>query len=228
MPTQFQYTRGRGSDLHLKVGSDYVEIPGFSDQSGAGGGAPTADVETSAGTYRIPGDAPPATLTVTVAAAALAHRSTKLLNDALRNGTPVTLRQRTPVGSEVSASQVGRTAAIATTGVVTFASPVEPEELKADGTGEWKVGMVLQIGNAVYVIDSIPADGDATVFPAPSQAVAAAAYSVRIPRFEREYLCNVSDALQTNYNIPSGTGVINGAFVLEPVTSPPDWTATAG
>ena len=226
MPTPFQFTRGRGADLHIKDGSDYVEILGFSDQSGAGGGAPTADVETSAGVYRVPGDAPPATLTVTIAAAALAHRSTSLLNAALRSGSPVTIRQRTPVGSEVVAAG-SQTAAIATTGVVTFASPAGLEAAKADGTGLVKIGMILVIGGEAYPIDDIPNDGEVTVFPKPANAVAAGAFSVRIPRFEREYQVSVSDALATNYNMPSGTGIVNGAVTLEPVGAAPDWTPTA-
>ena len=67
----------------------------------------------------------------------------------------------------------GNTAAIATTGVVTFAGTPNKGDFDS-----WAPGMSIKIGSALYDIESITSAGVVTVSPKPSAAVDAALYSV--------------------------------------------------
>ena len=137
-----------------------------------------------------------------------------------RAGTELNFRLRTreQVHFSSPAATTAQTVAIAASGAVTFAGTVRPDPNKL------APGMSIEItgqSGAIYIIDTISAQGAITVEQPESAVSATPGYSVRTPRLQILY-----DAVPSKPGISlANEGDLAFSVTLYPRTLTPDWTA---
>lgn len=137
----------------------------------------------------------------------------KVLSQAFNDGTNVRIRLKTEELEVFSTSAQGDTAAIATTGVVTFAG--NKPDFSSD---EYGTGHALKIGTKYYVIQSIVKGSGANSYTvtvdAPATAVTAANYSIVVPSLIRgPFACQVT--LSDRFDLSVGQSM-RGSATLTP------------
>ena len=143
-------------------------MPGVESVSLSGGEAPENDVVTFQGVAKVVGHPRVPSVQAQVSAYNPQHSAWREIATASRDRKALTWRFTTQEDAFYTASGAGNTAAIAATGVVTFAG-TKPDFK----SGQFGPGMSLKIGPDKYVIDAISDTGVVTVKPAPPAAVAA-------------------------------------------------------
>ena len=147
------------------------------------------------------------------------HKSWKDLRKAFEDGSIVGLRYTIPT-AVVPTSQTARVA-ITSTGVVTFTDTGTPPVLDFKQP-QYDVGLVIQVGSDFYVVDTINrATGAVMVTPPPGAAVAATAFSLRLPSIRRVPQCQVRkiDEMQIE-----GNAGITTQLILIPTSRLPEAT----
>ena len=158
----------------------WEEMGGITSASTSGGEAPTSEVSYMGGpTIQLTGR--PGGVSVSVAVSAFQPHSDlakrlKAAHTSVRPRTKIGFRLRA-LEEDLYTTTTG-TAAVATSGVVTFGGAENPTSLVA--SEEIGVGAVLKIGSGRYVIQSI-SDTNEVVVDAPDAEVTAASYSIVVP-----------------------------------------------
>ena len=203
-------------------GTTWKELPFAGDIEASGGEAPTSEVATfkrvgtTVGHDRVP------SLGVTIPSYIPHHRSWRDLATEGKAGNPVNVRITT---SErlLASSGAGNTAAIATTGVVTLDplvtdSPPHSIDWRSDLYG---VGLGIKTATTIYTVDTISADGELTVDPAPAAAAAAVVYSAVGPSLRLgPILARIVGLAQ--FSMPA-EGALNKSVTIQPLGQLPDW-----
>lgn len=161
--------------VEVQSGTDWLFIPGTASIAESGSEAPTREVATLVNKIQVVGNVAPPTIEFTISAYAPMHDTNRVLREALINNTILSFRYRF-AGQRLATPATGRTAAIATTGVVTFAGTGAAIDFSNEAYGP---GIALKIGNAYHIVDTISEDGqDLVVKPSPTSQVAAASFEV--------------------------------------------------
>ena len=160
-------------------GTTFIQLPFEGDISASGGEAPENDVVTFGRIGKVVGHPRVPSLSVTIPSYVPNLAAWADIRDATVERTLLLWRLTTAESELYKASGSGNTAAIADTGIITFAG-TKPDFT----TNEFAEGMVVEIGTAKakYTIDQISSAGVVTVKPAPDSAIAAtASYRVLNP-----------------------------------------------
>ena len=215
---------GTNSDIEVSFGGDdnasYELLPGAASVDDPGGSAPSTQSQNFKQEFQSTGGIPPADVTVELDPFVGIHPTIQKLYDAAANKTSTWLRWTTAKESLLDAEAAKRTAAIATTGVVTFAGTDGEDAQKARWTTEtFSVGLALLIAGKLYPVSDIAADGAITVvdgetYAAPTQAVAATAYAIVRPGTRKKALCRIG---QLSVSTPND-GHVTGSVVFRPKT----------
>ena len=192
-------TEGLNLEISTDSGTTWRRVPGVMDFTESGGEAPTRDivpmsggVSKRRGRARIP--------EITFQAFAIPLHSTWVDLRALKVSGGTALFRWSTKEDTLFAAPSGTTAAIAVTGVVTFAGAAAASAYPAAlGYGP---GAVIKIGSHGFRIDSAndaagTPPNQVVVKPAPTQAVAAASFSILIGAVRRgQFSAQVSDVDQ--------------------------------
>jgi len=210
----------------------WMVLPGTSGISESGGDAPTRETRTFAAVFTHTGNASPPSISISMNAFVPIHPTIRTIIDAHRNNDLLNFRY-TLAGKVVKPSVSGNTAAIATTGVVTFSGGAAGEALNNASFTREDVGpgMTIKIGNNHYVISTISNDGEVTVvgpvngaqprFTAPSAPVSAAPFTVEQPTIRRPgFACRIMNIGNIDAQVDSD---VSSTVEIQPISILPQW-----
>lgn len=214
-----------GITAAVLIGSDYRDIPGEGSLNITPEAAPVSTYPLLNGrSIKRVGAIPPPNGSITALFNGR-HPVMEFLRTAAGGRKAVTMRIRTAeedVYQSEAANTAGGSAAIAaTTGKVTFAGSVTPNEGSGDTPGDIAEGDILKIGAANYVIGRVDKDG-IFVDPVPSGQVAAAVYSLATPQLEQTSRVNVKTF--GGLNAAASGDVVETSIEFEYVRDPGAWT----
>lgn len=126
-----------------------------------------------------------------------------------------TVRTTSRAEEELLGEDATRLVAIDTDGVATFSGSAV-----IDYQEDYAKGHVLTIGNDTYVVEKINSATEVMVSPAPAAAVAAAQFTVKVPRIQRSVRCKILD-MNTD-NLAEGAQLAN-AVTVSLRTIPGNW-----
>ena len=196
-------------------GSTWLKIPGIQSYSESGGEAPERDVVGFDGVAKRSGHLRIPTIEMSAVYSPV-HAAWAALRDVALKGALLQFRLTTKKDDVDSQTGSTNTAAIATTGVVTFAGN-EPE-IEAAGVAP---GQVLVVDSKNYVIDSISAAGVITVKPAPDSAIAAKEnWKIILPSVRRTFAATVRLADRASLE---SEGDMTTTLTLAPRAQLPAW-----
>ena len=192
-------------------GSAWHEMIGASAVTPSGGEADSREVDAFKRSARVTGSIGIPTYEVDAVAPALGTTAWDLVFNAYINSTVLQFRAEFDE-VEVAALVAGRTAALAATGIVTFA-----------GTGEHPRGSIiegqaLKIGNAYYVVDTVSDASPPVIKTTHRAAVAAGDYSLVVPR-RRQTIANARVGVAGNFTVATGAELAS-ALTINPQTRP--------
>ena len=197
--------------LRVDDGGTFIDIPGLlGDEQPSGGEREGRSTNSDAGNPTGHSGSLSAPQLEFTAYAVVGHRAYVVLENALRSGDAIRFQELTAEQPLVAMTSGSRNAAIAAnTGVVTFSGerPSVEQDLRN--------GAALRIGSNDYRISTVnPSTGATTVNPAPTSAVAAANYSIRIPSWMREWSAKVLACPTVNGGFSQG-GEMQGPLRLQ-------------
>ena len=193
-------------------GTDYWEVPGVGTISKSGGEGSQTQVLAINGVGSIAESPGVPTWSISLEAYAPMSEAIKVVEDAADAQSVVYYRLSTADEVELLAVKSGNTCAIATTGVCTFA-PSNSVDFTAAHIGRLGLRIKVTGNNTVFVISGLTDAGAVTVTPAPTTAVAAATYSLVIPKTRESGTGTISAA--GNYD--GGPGAqLTGGFTIVP------------
>ena len=207
---------GVGTDVEISFSGDtgYMLIPGAENVDAPTGTAESTTSQNFKQEFQSTGGIPPGQITVAVDPWVSLHPTVQRIYDAADDKSTVWLRWTTPQ-EELLGVDASRTAAVAiTTGAVTFAGTEGSDVQEARWTEEeFSAGLALRIGGKLYPVASIADDGklvvvDGETFAAPTQAVAAAQYSIVRPGTRRKAACRIANISTTTPSAGHETGTI--------------------
>lgn len=215
------------SNLELEVedtAGTYVRIPGAASFSSAGGEANVQEQAVFGGTVNIPGQPGAGSVNVDVPALAPLHRASIIIDTSRRASTQKNFRVTLPESEVVGRGGTGVTAAIETTGVVTFVGAGAPM-----GGGNlpnaqvYGPGYAIRIGSDYHHILSISSMGQITVGPAPGTAITATQYSIVVPGIRTTFLATIQSFALADATAGGGLG---SSLTLVPTSDLPWWVAS--
>ena len=204
---------------HESAGS-WIEIPGISSYTESGGEAPERDIVAFSGVAKRSGHPRVPSIEMN-AVYQPAHSAWRALRVASQAGTILRFRATTKEKKPFSLDKTGETVAIAATGVVTFAGSEKPDFT----SGQFGVGMVIEVGGEKYTIDSISSAATPVVkvAPAPDPAVGAARdYSIKLPSMRRGPF-SATVRIVGNVSLES-EGDMTTTLTLAPTAQLPEWS----
>ena len=211
-PVAVHPSEGKVVSVYDTTASAWIALSGVQDWSISGGGRTgrVAGSDTNASTG-LAGTEEPSTVDIT-ALTSLGHRSWRFIHDSLRNNTLVRWRLGL-LGEVLQPITTGsNTAAVATSGTVTWAGTSPALENLAEGAR-------IRIGAAgsetdVFIASVDAATKDTTVSPKPSSAITAAVYSIDIPNYQYEFNAKVLSSPTSMPEVQSG-GQLEGTLNLQ-------------
>ena len=207
------FVPSEGKKVSVNDGGSWVELPGVRGWEMSGGGREGRSVSTdssapygTAGVKSVP--------QIDIEAMAIPYHAGWIhVFDAWDDNDPVRFRLDTEKIEMIPLTTGSVKAAIATTGVVTWAGG-DPQ------IADVPLGAALRIGTTDYFIGSVAVSsgalGAVTVDPAPAAAVASAVYSMRIPGIRFEFNAKVLSQPVTGMSIPHG-GEGTGNLMIQPI-----------
>ena len=193
-------------------GTTYWEVPGVGTISKSGGEGSQTQVLAINGVGSIAESPGVPTWAISLESYAPQSKAVKIVEDAADAQSVIYYRLSTAAEVELRAVNTGETCAIATSGVCTF-TPTNHVDFTAAHLGRLGLRIKITGNNSVFIISGLTAAGQVTVTDAPSTAVAAATYSVVIPRTRESGTGTISAA--GNYD--GGPGAqLTGAFTIVP------------
>ena len=200
--------------------STWVDIPGLNDwDRNAGERDGRSTVSDSGSPTGLAGAISAPTVEIT-AYAVPGHRSWEVIREAFDANAELRFQQELAAQTLVATTAGSNTAAIAGTGVVTFAGTRPTED-------DLRIGARIRIGTNDYVIGTVnPETLATTVNPAPSSAVTAAVYSIRTAALQREFAGKVLATPDYHGNVSQG-GELQGTLRIQLRGKMPRWTALA-
>ena len=209
--------------LEMQIGTDWLEVPGARGYRQTAGGITETDVVGWGGIRKVAGNPRVPTAEISLLPAP-AHRAYIQLDKDTEARTTRRFRVTTKPTTEFD-SGAGRVEIAATTGFAKFTMTPEPDFT----TGEYSPGMVIQIGNALYLIDSFNDDGtdvklvESGDLEAPGEKVEPATFKILTPALRKEFA-----AVPTlgDEELPEESG-LTGTLTLTPKARIPRWQYAA-
>ena len=213
--------RAENTDLeYSKDGATYFPLPYVGDISVSGGEAPETDIISFRRAGKLAGKVRVPSFSAAIPSYTPQLQAFKDIKKAIDDGDSLTWRLTTKKDTIFTNADTGDTVAIATTGIVTYAGTAP--DFSGSLFGE---GMVIKVGGANYVIDSISDDTPPVVMvrPAPSAAVAAAQpFMIDTPSLRLgPFTAKVRSPL--GFDLPA-EGNMTSSIDLTPEAQLPDWT----
>ncbi len=200
-------------------GAEWNELLNASDISATGGEHPESEIVGFKAVSRVTGLERIPTITITMPSMVPHHAAWEKILDAKDAGD--VLQWRFTTRPQELASSGTATAAIAmTTGAVTLAPSIatHPVDWRRDDLGP---GLVIEIATKKYIVATISETGAITVSPAPTSAVAAAAYKVLVPSLRKgPFSASISSA--EAFELPA-EGALNASLAIRPLVRMPRW-----
>ena len=200
-------------------GVTWYEVPFIGDVEMPGSPAPTSEVVTRKGVGQVVGKERTPQLNVSIPSYAPHLASFTDLRTARDAGRTIKWRFTT-IESTVQAGGAKRCAIAAATGAVTFSEDVAdlPNDfLKGDSFG---VGLVIEIGEEKHILDTISADGAATVRPKPDADVAAAAFEIKKPSLRQAFDGQIVES--AGWSFPADSQ-LTSSMTIQPNAMPPQF-----
>lgn len=199
-------------------GTTWLELVGASAWTPAGGEAESREVDAFGRQARITGAVGIPTLEVDAVAPAVMTEAWALAVQAYKNSTILQFRGTfEEVVVQALKTANADTAAIATTGVVTFAGGGMPDF----SSTSFNEGLAIKIGGKDYPVSRISEAGVPSVYPTPGSAVAAAVYAVVIPSI-RQGPFTARLGVAGNFTVATG-GDLASAMTINPTGQIPDY-----
>ena len=161
-------------------GSTWYVLTGVSGITSSGGDPTVNTVSDFHGTSQEVGAPEPPTVEITFSRFAPTTKIYRLLMDARDDQDNIQFRWSLPEKLIHKTATTAR-AAIATNGTVTLSGSGSGSAESLFTEKRFAPGIALKIGSNYHLVNTIAADGALTIDPAPSGAVAAAAYDVYLP-----------------------------------------------
>ena len=205
---------------YSKAGGTFFPLPYVGDISVSGGEAPETDIISFRRSGKLAGKVRVPSFTMAIPSFTPQLQAFKDIRESIDDGGTLSWRLTTRKDTIFTNAATADTVAIATTGVVTFAGTAP--DFSGSLFGE---GMVIKVGGANYVIDSI-SDADPPVVmvrPVPAAAVGAAqpfmidTPSLRLGPFTAKVRSPLGFVLPAEGNMTS-------SIDLTPEAQLPDWT----
>ena len=193
-------------------GSTYWEVPGVGTLSKSGGEGSQTQVLAINGVGSIAETPGVPTWTVSMEAYAPMAKAVQIIEGSADTQDVIYYRISTADEVELKEVKSGDTVAIATSGVCTFA-PSNSVDFSAAHLGRLGLRIKVTGNTAVFVISGLTDAGQVTVTDAPTTAVAAATYSVVIPKTRESGTGTISAA--GNYDGGPGAA-LTGGFTIVP------------
>ena len=205
---------------YSKDGADYFAFPYVGDISVSGGEAPETDIISFRRVGKLAGKVRVPSFTIAIPSYTPQLQAFKDIREAIDDGDVLNWRLTTKKDTILTNAATSDTVAIATTGIVTFAGTTP--DFAGTLFGE---GMVIKVGGANYVLDSISEATPPVVMvrPAPSSAVTASQpYMIDTPSLRLgPFTAKVRSPLA--FDLPA-EGNMTSSIDLTPEAQLPDWT----
>ena len=218
--------RAEGTVVEYLDGAAWTDFPFVSGVTGTPAEAPETEIRSFTNVSKLAGLPGVPSVSVTVASYMAHLPAVKRVLEAGQSGELLQWRVRTALKS--IGAPPDTTAAIATTGVVTFSGAGTAPDLTSDNYGR---GDVISIGARHFIIVSISDTGvamvvDSATDKAPSGAVAAAAYTFSVPALR---LGPFTAAVRSSggFDLQAG-GALSSTIELTPQDQLPHWSIHTG